>query len=238
MTMEEKKIPAHIAMVMDGNGRWASQRGFSRSIGHRKGTETVRGAMEFCIDNSVDYLTLFAFSTENWKRSAAEVDAIMSLLREFLYSQTPEMNENRIKIDFIGDTSRIPASSQRAMEYARETTKNNDKLKVNIACNYGGRADILYATKEIARRAARGLIDPETLTEEDISASLYTSDFPDPDLLIRTGAEKRISNFMLWQLAYCEIYFTDTLWPDMDKEKFAEALKWFSGRQRRYGGVK
>lgn len=235
--MEEIKIPEHIGIIMDGNGRWAKNKGMIRSIGHKFGTETVRCAIEYCSEKKVKVLTLYAFSTENWKRPRAEINAIMSLLSEYLYKETPEMNENNVKLNFIGDLTPIPEESMKAVNYAVDTMKDNSGLKVNIALNYGGRADILHSVKRIAEMVKNGELNPNDITEDIISSGLYTHDDPDPDLIIRTGAEQRLSNFLTWQSAYSELYFTDTLWPDMTKPDFDKAIEYYNTRNRRYGGV-
>ena len=236
--MEEGKIPKHIAIIMDGNGRWAKKQGLARGYGHREGMKPVRRAVEFCRNKGISCLTVFAFSTENWKRPASEVNIIMGILREYLYSETPELNANGVKVRFIGDISVLPQECREAIYYSEKTTEKNDSLTLNIACNYGGRADILRAVKTLAAKAVQGDIEPEELTEDDISAELYTSGCPDPDMIIRTGAEKRISNFLIWQGAYSELYFTDKLWPDITEDDLEEAVQWYSERQRRYGGLK
>ncbi len=235
--MEDLVIPRHIGIIMDGNGRWAKQHGWIRSVGHRFGTETVRCAIEYCTKKKVEVLTLYAFSTENWKRPENEINAIMTLLKEYLYKETPEMNENGVKLNFIGDLSPIPQFAMEAVDYAVDTMKNNTRLKVNIALNYGGRADILQAVKKICGKVKSGEINPDDITEQMISENLYTQEDPEPDLIIRTGAEKRLSNFLTWQSAYSELYFTDTLWPDMTEDDFDKALEYYSGRNRRYGGL-
>lgn len=235
--MENIKIPEHIGIIMDGNGRWAKNKGLIRSIGHKFGTETVRCAIEYCSQKKAKVLTLYAFSTENWKRPVAEINAIMSLLSEYLYKETPEMHQNGVKLNFIGDLSPIPEESMKAVNYAVDTMKDNMGLKVNIALNYGGRADILYSVKKIAQKVQSGEIEPCDITENMISENLYTAGDPDPDLIIRTGCEQRLSNFLTWQSAYSELYFTDTLWPDMKPEDFDKAIEYYNTRNRRYGGL-
>lgn len=222
---------------MDGNGRWAKQHGWIRSAGHRFGTETVRTVIEYCSQKKVKVLTLYAFSTENWKRPENEVATIMALLREYLYKETPEMHQNNVKLNFIGDLSKIPPSSMQAVNYSVKTTQNNTGLKVNIALNYGGRSDILNSLKTIAEKYKNDEISLQDITEDLISSNLYTKDDPEPDLIIRTGGEMRLSNFLTWQSAYSELYFTDTLWPDMTSEDFDKAIEFYSGRNRRYGGL-
>ena len=197
----------------------------------------MRTVIEYCSEKKVKVLTLYAFSTENWKRPEGEINTIMALLREYLYKETPEMHQNGVRLNFIGDLSKIPASAMEAVNYAVDTMKNNMGLKVNIALNYGGRADILNSVKKLAQMVKDGSLKPEDITEDDISAGLYTSGDPDPDLIIRTGCEQRLSNFLTWQSAYSELYFTDTLWPDMKSEDFDKALEYYSGRNRRYGGL-
>lgn len=233
----DENTPKHIAVIMDGNGRWAQKHGYIRTVGHNFGTQTVRKAIEYCSGKKVQVLTLYAFSTENWKRPQAEINAIMGLLREYLYKETPEMKQNNVILNFIGDLSPIPQSSMEAIDYAVEEMKDNTGLKVNIALNYGGRADILRAVKLLYKDISSENKNIDEITEEDISSRLYTSGDPDPDLIIRTGDEKRISNFLTWQSAYSELYFTPTLWPDMKYEDFDKALDFYKSRNRRFGGL-
>lgn len=232
-----QNIPRHVGIIMDGNGRWAQRQGLLRTVGHRFGTETVQRAMEYMSRAGVSVLTLYAFSTENWKRPEKEIATIMALLSEYLYKKTPEMRSSGVRLNFIGDLSRIPEESMKAVRYAVDELRNGSGLKVNIALNYGGRAEIVTAVRSLADDVARGRLRPEDITEDMISARLYTADDPDPDLIIRTGAETRLSNFLTWQSAYSELYFTPTLWPDMQDSDFDRALEYYSSRDRRYGGL-
>ena len=232
-----QNVPRHVGIIMDGNGRWAQRQGLLRTVGHRFGTETVQRAMEYMSRAGVSVLTLYAFSTENWKRPEKEISAIMSLLSEYLYRKTPEMKRSGVRLSFIGDLSPIPDESMKAVRYAVEELRDGGGLKVNIALNYGGRAEIVMAARSLAEDVSRGTLRPEDITEELIGGRLYTADDPDPDLIIRTGAETRLSNFLTWQSAYSELYFTPTLWPDMQDEDFDRALEYYSSRDRRYGGL-
>lgn len=232
-----ENIPRHVGIIMDGNGRWAQRQGLLRTVGHRFGTETVQTAMEYMSRKGVEVLTLYAFSTENWKRPEKEIAAIMSLLSEYLYRKTPEMKESGVRLCFIGDLSAIPEESMKAVRYAVDELRDGDGLKVNIALNYGGRAEIIRAVKSIASDVRNGLLREEDITEDTISERLYTAGDPDPDLIIRTGAETRLSNFLTWQSCYSELYFTPTLWPDMKDGDFDRALEYYSSRDRRYGGL-
>jgi len=230
-------IPGHVGIIMDGNGRWAQRQGLVRTVGHRFGTETVQRVMEYMSSHGVKVLTLYAFSTENWKRPQSEINTIMGLLSEYLYRKTPEMKESGVKLQFIGDLSRIPADSMKAIDYSCSELSGGTGLKVNIALNYGGRADILRAVRAIVRDVSEGTLSADDLTEDSISERLYTAGDPDPDLIIRTGGETRLSNFLTWQSAYSELYFTDTLWPDMTEKDLDMALEYYAGRDRRYGGL-
>ncbi|MBO4360233.1 MAG: isoprenyl transferase [Eubacteriaceae bacterium] len=232
-----ENIPRHVGIIMDGNGRWAQRQGLLRTVGHRFGTETVQRAMEYMSSRGVEVLTLYAFSTENWKRPEKEISTIMSLLSEYLYRKTPEMKESGVRLCFIGDLSPIPEESMKAVRYAVDELKDGGGLKVNIALNYGGRAEIVNAVRSIARDVAEGKLREEDITEETVSERLYTAGDPDPDLIIRTGAETRLSNFLTWQSSYSELYFTPTLWPDMQDADFDKALEYYSSRDRRYGGL-
>lgn len=236
----EQKIgqkPSHIAVVMDGNGRWANARGLSRVSGHKQGAESVKKIIKACIQNEIPYLTLFAFSSENWNRPKNEVSALMDLLSNALKTQTKKLNENDIRLNLIGDLKAFSPSIQELAEHAIELTKGNQTLTLTVAINYGGRWDMVEATKCLATKVANGELKPEQIDENSISEQLSTNDLPDPDLFIRTSGEYRISNFMLWQAAYSEFYFTDTLWPDFDEEAFTEALMRYTQRDRRFGNA-
>ncbi|MFC4387929.1 isoprenyl transferase [Gracilibacillus marinus] len=227
----------HIAMIMDGNGRWARKRGLPRVAGHKEGISTVMKVVRAASSRNVKYLTLYAFSTENWKRPKAEVDFILKLPKEFLHVFLPELIENNVRVQAIGDVNNLPAHTREAMAYAIERTKDNTGLQLNFALNYGSRSELLHAMKEVVSDIKEGKLAQEDLTEEHIASYLYTADIPEPDLLIRTGGEKRLSNFLLWQLAYTEFLFTDVLWPDFNEEEFLRAIEEYQQRHRRYGGL-
>jgi len=226
-----------VGIIMDGNGRWASSHGALRTFGHRRGTQNVKTAIEFARESQIAELTLFAFSTENWKRPAQEVNAIMGLFVEFLASETPELAKQGARLSFIGEIAGLPDDCQEAAAQAMEATASGRSIHVNVAVNYGSRAELVRACRLLAEEAARGDVRPEDIGEADISARLYNPECPELDLLIRTGAEARISNFMLWQAAYAEIYFTPVLWPDFGREAFGRALEFYAGRERRFGGL-
>jgi undecaprenyl diphosphate synthase len=235
MTQQGPSIPRHVAIIMDGNGRWAEARGVPRAEGHRKGADAAGRAVEAARDLGVEYVTLFSFSSENWNRPQDEVDGLMNLLRLYLRRETAEMHKNGARLVVIGNRERLPADIVKLVESAENLTKDNRRITVVIALSYGGREDMLFAAREIARRAKQGTLDPDGLTEAEFSAFLMTAGIPDPDLMIRTSGEKRISNFLMWQLAYAELYFSDTLWPDFSKDDMAAALEFYKGRERRYG---
>jgi undecaprenyl diphosphate synthase len=228
-------MPGHVAIIMDGNGRWARRRFMPRLEGHRRGAKSVRRAVEYCRKNGIRYLTLYAFSTENWKRPRSEVSGLMELLSQFLDSEIDELDEQGIRFLTIGEISDLPAWLQDKIERAKERTANNTAMTLLVALSYGGRAEILRAVRLIARRVKAGELDENSISEETVSEMLYTHGVPDPDLLIRTGGEVRVSNFLLWQIAYTELYFTETLWPDFDEGHFDEAVAAFHERQRRFG---
>jgi undecaprenyl diphosphate synthase len=234
---DSRKTPKHVAIIMDGNGRWATARGLSRTEGHRKGAEAARRAVDAARDMGVEYVTLFSFSSENWNRPADEVNDLMGLLRLYLKKETAEMHKSGARLRVIGDRERLPRDIVGLIQQAEDLTKDNDKITVVIALSYGGRQDIIFAARQLARLSKSGEIDPDKIDETLFSAYLATAGIPDPDLMIRTSGESRISNFLLWQLAYAEMYFTETLWPDFSKEDMADALNFFAGRDRRYGGL-
>ena len=231
-------IPQHIAIIMDGNGRWAKERGQIRLKGHQAGAESLREIVRSCGKLGVKVLTVYAFSTENWKRPAEEVSGIFSLLVRYVESELKEICESNVQIRLLGDIDPLPESSRKAALRAVETTKDNTGLVFCIAINYGGRAEILRAAKEMARQAAAGELDPDSVDEAAFAGYLYTADLPDPDLIIRTGGEMRLSNFLTWQSAYSELYVTDTYWPDFTPEKLQEAIEAYNNRDRRFGGIK
>ena len=230
-------VPRHIAIILDGNGRWAKKRGLPRTAGHAVGAETFRKIALYCRDIGVEYLTVYAFSTENWKRPSDEVKTIMRLLNKYLHEAIDTMERDGMKMRVFGDVSGLSPELQALVDRADEIASRIDGFQANICLNYGGRADILQAAQRYARDLAEGKTDGE-LTEEKFSDYLYSSGVPDPDLLIRPGGEQRISNFLLWQCAYSEFYFTDVLWPDFTKEELDKAIAVFRQRDRRYGGVK
>ncbi len=235
MTDAEKAIPQHIAIIMDGNGRWAQQRNRPRVFGHRQGVEAVRRTVENCLERNIKYLTLYAFSSENWSRPPAEVKVLMELLATVLKDDLQRLHKNGVRLNIIGDTSQFSTRLQRQIVKGVELTQNNTEMTLTLAINYGSRWELVEATRKIAEQVKAGVISPESIDESMLQSNLATADMPDPDLLIRTSGEIRISNFLLCQIAYAELYFIDIYWPDFDAIALDEALKWFSGRQRRYG---
>lgn len=231
----EKPVPAHIAVVMDGNGRWAKQQGLPRIFGHQQGRKILRQTVGHCLDLGVKFLTVYAFSTENWKRPKEEVDGLMLLLEEAIQGEYEDLQRQGIRVAFLGELEELSDRLQEKIRFIQEATGNNQKLQLNICLNYGGRREIAEALKKMARRIARGEMDLEEINERAVSDYLYTAGIPDPDLLIRTGGEKRLSNYLLWQSAYAEIYFTDIFWPDFTKERLWEAVADFQRRDRRFG---
>lgn len=231
--MDNLNIPTHVAIVLDGNGRWAKKKHMPRTYGHKNGAENVVDICLHAKKRGVKYMTLYAFSTENWKRPAEEVNYLMKLVIKFIESKLDILMEENCKLNFIGDLEKLPASTKEICIRAMEDTKDNDEITLNIALNYGGRDEIVHAFKAMMDDG----ISKEDITEEMISSYLYTKDQPDPDLLVRPGGELRLSNFLIYQLAYAEFYFTDTLWPDFDRKAFDEALEEFSRRNRRYGAL-
>jgi len=227
--------PKHIAIIMDGNGRWAKAKGLMRTLGHKKGMDCVRSTVEACSEKNIQALTLFAFSTENWRRPEEEVGYLMGLFLAMMRNEAGKLHKNNVVLRIIGDRSRFSDKLQKAISDAEELTKDNTGLSLNIAANYGGRLDITEATRILCRRVANGELDPEDVTVDMLQAELSLHHLPEPDLLIRTGGEKRVSNFLLWQLAYGEFYFTDSYWPDFDKQALDKAIISFSSRQRRFG---
>lgn len=232
------KIPQHVAIIMDGNGRWAQARGQSRTMGHREGVNAVQRTVEAAAELGIKYITLFGFSTENWKRPQEEVSELMGLLKMYLKSKTEEMHKNNVRLTVIGDRSMMDSEIVNLIEKAEKLTEKNTKLHVQVALSYSGRFDIVYAAKKLAAAAARGDITPADIDETVFSNALQTGGVPDPDLLIRTSGEERISNFLLWQCAYSEFFFTKTLWPDFSKQDMIDAVQSYSSRDRRFGAVK
>lgn len=225
----------HIAIIMDGNRRWAKERNLPSAFGHKKGVDALKAAMRACDDFGVKYLTVYAFSTENWNRNPEEVAFLMDLLGVTLQNELKEMHENNVVISFIGDTTKLSEKLQKILKNAVDTTKNNTGVNLQIAFNYGARDEITNAVKNICQKVQTGEISPDEITEETISQNIYTKNIPDPDLLIRTGGEMRVSNYLLWQIAYSEILVTKRYWPEFDKKALAEAIMEFQSRQRRYG---
>ncbi len=232
-----KTVPRHIAIIMDGNGRWAKQRGLPRIKGHEEGAKAVRECTEGCGELKVDFLTLYAFSAENWRRPKAEVFALMRLLEKFLKEKTPELLEKNVRLQAIGRLTDLPGSAQKQLHRSIEATAKNDGLTLILALSYGGRDEIIDGIKSLLRAVELGHIDKAMIDVEMFSKHLYTRYYPDPDLLIRTSGEMRLSNFLLWQTSYTELYVTPKLWPDFKKKDLAEAVEEFGRRQRRYGGV-
>lgn len=225
------RIPRHIAIIMDGNGRWAESRGLTRLDGHRAGTENLRRVIRACVEYKIQYLTIYAFSTENWGRPKDEVDGLMLLLESVIDNELDELHAEGVQIRHIGRLESMPESLQKKVIYAVEKTQNNRNLILNIAWNYGGRDEIVHAVQQIMREG----FSPDQVTEETISSRLFTHDSPDPDLVIRTSGEMRISNFLIWQAAYSELYITPTFWPDFDKDELWQAILAYSQRDRRFG---
>lgn len=232
-----KSLPRHIAVIMDGNGRWAERRLLPRVAGHHRGVDTLRSIVQRCVDLKVFALTLFAFSTENWQRPKAEVKLLMSLLQNLLQNEVQQLHSNNVKLIVIGELERLTPSLQQAITDAQQLTQNNTGLALNIALNYGGRWDIVQAAKQLSMQVEQGTLTTAAITEELFSSKLSLHHLPDPDLLIRTSGEQRISNFLLWQLAYTEFYFTSTLWPEFTTGEFDRALDFFANRQRRFGSI-
>jgi undecaprenyl diphosphate synthase len=228
-------LPRHIAIIMDGNGRWAQARGLPRIAGHRRGADAVRQTIKAACELGIPYLTLFGFSSENWRRPTDEVRDLMGLLRHFLRGEIAELHKNGVRLRIIGELGRLAPDIVTMIQNAIALTRDNDRLNLTVALSYGGRAEIVAAARNIAAKAARGDITDEEVDEAMIAGHLFTADLPDPDLLIRTSGEQRISNFLLWQCAYAELVFTKTLWPDFGRADLERALADYSGRERRYG---
>lgn len=233
--LDKNNIPKHVAIIMDGNGRWAKQKGEMRIFGHTNGVESVRESLTAAAEIGVKYLTLYAFSTENWNRPKEEVAALMDLLVKAIYDEVEELNEKGVRLETIGNTSILPISCREALSKAKERTKDNNRITLILALSYSSRWEIAQAVKTMAEESISGKLDVETINEDLISSYLSTSNFPDPELLIRTSGENRVSNFLMWQLAYTELYFTETLWPDFKKEHFFKAIKDYQDRERRFG---
>ena len=232
------KVPAHIAIIMDGNGRWAKSRFMPRTYGHKVGVETIRKVVKECSRLGVKYLTLYAFSTENWKRPKEEVSALMGLLVKYLRNELEELHKNNVKILTIGDISKLPQACIEELDHAKEKTKDNTGLVMSLALNYGGRNDLVNAVKNISQEVVDGKISVDDIGDDLISSHLSTKESPDPDLVVRTSGEQRLSNFLLWELAYSECYFADIHWPDFDEQELQKAIFAYQSRDRRFGGIK
>jgi undecaprenyl diphosphate synthase len=236
-SLDPAKFPRHVAIIMDGNGRWAKKRLLNRIRGHEQGAETVRTITRTSRELGIEVLTLYAFSTENWQRPRTEIAALMELLTRFLISERSELTDNNIRLNAIGQIDRLPKSVLRTLHETMDLTKDKDGMLLNLALSYGARDEIVKMVQSVAQRAIDGKIDLDAITPDLVSDHLYTKNMPDPDLLIRTSGEMRISNFLLWQIAYAEIYVTNTLWPDFGKKEYTEILKDFQHRERRFGKV-
>jgi undecaprenyl diphosphate synthase len=234
---EQGAVPRHIAIIMDGNGRWARERHMPRPFGHRSGMKAVRSVVEGCLSSGVEWLSLFAFSQENWQRPETEVSALMSLLQEYIAREAAELREQGVRVRVFGDLDRLSGAAATAVERLMRDTEDGDKLGLNLFISYGGRAELVRAARLLAADVLAGRIAPEQIDEADIRRHLYTADYPDPDLLIRTSGEQRLSNFLLWQIAYAELYISGVLWPDFGRVALYEAILDFQGRDRRFGRV-
>jgi len=228
-------VPEHIAIIMDGNGRWASRRRLPRRLGHQEGQKALRRIVEHCARQHVNYLTVFAFSSENWNRPEKEIKRLMELFMQTLDKEIASLHKNSVRVRFIGDLTAFSPEMQKKMAQAEHLTSINDRLIFNIACNYGGRWDLAQASRKLATDVAAGRLDPDSVNESTLASYLSLAGIPEPDLLIRTGGEQRLSNFLLWQLAYSEIYFSDILWPDFDEKCLDHAIMAFQQRERRFG---
>lgn len=234
--LNPEKMPKHVAIIMDGNGRWATKRGLPRKAGHKAGAEVLERIIYAAKELGLEHLTVYAFSTENWKRSAEEVGAIMDLLRFYLKNYFKKFVKDNIRMHVIGEKSRLDADIQKAIAEIEELSKEKDGMTVHVALNYGGRDELRRAVTKIAQAAADGTLSPDAITEDTISDALDTAGTPDPELMIRTSGEERISNFLLWQIAYSEFFFSDVLWPDFDKKELERAIYYYQNRERRFGG--
>jgi undecaprenyl diphosphate synthase len=235
--IDPKALPRHVAVIMDGNGRWAKRRAMNRVRGHEQGSESVRVVVRTARKLGIDCLTLYAFSEENWRRPKTEVQALMKLLKRFLKSELQEMLDNGIRLQTIGRTHRLPDDVRSTLQEVIQRTAHNRDMTLTLALSYGGRQELVDGVRELAERVRAGELSPGGISEEDLAGSLYTSGMPDPDLLIRTSGELRVSNFLLWQIAYAEIYVTPTLWPDFREEEFLAAIEDYQGRERRFGAT-
>ncbi|MBL7210856.1 MAG: isoprenyl transferase [Desulfobacteraceae bacterium] len=238
ITIDPNKLPEHVAIIMDGNGRWAKKRSINRVRGHQQGAETVREIVRTSREMGLSWLTLYAFSEENWKRPQREIGALMKLLKRFLKGELEEMQENGIRLQSIGRIEKLPEDTRKVLFDVMDQTASNKDMVLTLALSYGGRQEILDATRKIGAEIEKGNISADEISEQLISNSLYSEEMPDPELLIRTSGEYRVSNFLLWQIAYTEIYITPTLWPDFSKDEYLEAIQDFQKRKRRFGGTK
>lgn len=235
--LNQDRLPRHVAVIMDGNGRWAKRKGLPRIMGHRRGVDALKDLLRCCNDWGIKALTAYAFSTENWGRPLEEVDFLMTLFERVLRRELQEMMQENVRIEFVGNLAALPPSLQTEIERSMNETKNNRGIQFTVATNYGGRQEILQACRAIATQVQQGQIQPEEINEAMFSRHLYTANVCDPDLLIRTSGEMRLSNFLLWQMAYAELYITEALWPDFDRSQFHQALSAYQQRDRRYGKV-
>ena len=232
------KIPGHVAVILDGNGRWAKQRKMPRTYGHKVGSQVVEDMLNIVDDLGVKYFTVYAFSTENWNRPDSEVKILMDIFSKYMVDKLQKVGQKNMKIRFIGERSRLDKAMIEKIENLEESTKDNTGLNFTVALNYGSRDEMVRAMRKMAAEIKEGKLEPEDITEEKYNTYLDTAELPDPDLLIRTSGEQRLSNYLLWQLAYTEFYFTDVMWPDFNKEELAKAVEWYANRDRRYGKVK
>jgi undecaprenyl diphosphate synthase len=235
--LDPARLPAHVAVIMDGNGRWARRRGLPRVMGHRAGVETLKRSLRLCSDWGIGALTAYAFSTENWSRPGEEVSFLMTLFERVLERELESLEREQVRIRFLGDLEQLPSGLQSLIAEATRRTAANSGIRFNVCTNYGGRAELVRAARRLAQRVSSGELDPNAIDEAHFAAELHTAGQVDPDLLIRTSGEQRISNFLLWQLAYAELHITDVLWPDFDADALVAALEDFQGRNRRFGGV-
>lgn len=235
--IDKERLPRHIAVIMDGNGRWAKQHGQPRVFGHRNGVRAVREITEAAAELGVEYMTLYAFSTENWGRPKPEVNALMSLLVDTVHREMKTLHENNIRLQAIGQLEQLPPKTHKALLTGIEKTRNNTRMTLVLALNYSGKWDLTQAMRKLAHEVAQGRLDPEAIMQDTLAGALSTAGMPDPELLIRTSGEERISNFLLWQLAYAEMYFTPVLWPDFDRNQLYEAIIDYQNRERRFGKI-
>ncbi len=234
--IDKSKIPEHVAIIMDGNGRWAQSKNLPRMAGHNAGMLALKEIVKAASSMGVKHLTVYAFSTENWKRSTEEISGIFKLIIIYIEKELRELHENNVKVKILGDYGQLPKEAVKSLERSLETTSNNTGMQFNIALNYGGRDEILKSVKQLAREVENGTLKPDDITEKMIAANLYTYSIPDPDIILRTSGEIRLSNYLLWQCAYSEFVFTDVLWPDFNRDEFEKAIETYQNRKRRFGG--